>query len=80
MFDNDTDIRQDMIDNFLRNSQNKKNLNEYLSKKKKSTCIRELSIWLQHTKIQCFVLHQYKCSIHMISQSHTVSQKKLTSD
>ena len=33
MFDDDTDIPQDMIDNFLRNSQNKNNLNEFLSKK-----------------------------------------------
>ena len=33
MFDDDADIPQDMIDNFLRNSQNKKNLNKFLSKK-----------------------------------------------
>ena len=33
MFDDDTDIPQDMRDNFLRNSQNKNNLNEFLSKK-----------------------------------------------
>ena len=33
MFDNDTDIPQDMIDNFLRNSQNKNNLHEFLSEK-----------------------------------------------
>ena len=33
MFDDDTDIPQDMIDNFLRNSQDKNNLNEFLSKK-----------------------------------------------
>ena len=33
MFDDDTDISQDMIDNFLRNSQNENNLNEFLSKK-----------------------------------------------
>ena len=33
MFDNDTDIPQDMIDNFLRNSHNKNNLIEFLSKK-----------------------------------------------
>ena len=33
MFDDDTDIPQDMIDNFLRNNQNKNNINEFLSKK-----------------------------------------------
>ena len=33
MFDDDTDIPKDMIDNILRNSQNKYNLNEFLSKK-----------------------------------------------
>ena len=33
MFDNDNDIPQAMIDNFLRNSQNKNNVNEFLSKK-----------------------------------------------
>ena len=33
MFDDDTDIPKDMIDNILRNSQNKYNLNELLSKK-----------------------------------------------
>ena len=33
MFDDDTDIPQDMRDNFLRNSQNKNNLNEFLSKR-----------------------------------------------
>ena len=33
MFDSDTDIPQDMIDNFLRNSQNKNNLHEFLSEK-----------------------------------------------
>ena len=33
MFEDDTDIPQDMIDNFLRNSRNKNNLNEFLSKK-----------------------------------------------
>ena len=33
MFDDDTDIPQDMIDNFLRNSQNENNLSEFLSKK-----------------------------------------------
>ena len=33
MINDDTDIPQDMIDNFLRNSQNKINLNEFLSKK-----------------------------------------------
>ena len=33
MFDDDTDIPRDMIDKFLRNSQNKNNLNEFLSKK-----------------------------------------------
>ena len=33
MFDDDTDISQDMIDNFLRNIKNKNNLNEFLSKK-----------------------------------------------
>ena len=32
IFDDDTDIPQDMIDNFLRNDQNKNNLNEFLSK------------------------------------------------
>ena len=66
MFDDDTDIPQDVIDNFLRNSHNKNNLNEFLSKKihqstkylLQSTYIRALSIWLQHTKIQCYVLHQ----------------------
>ena len=34
MFNDDTDIPRDMINNFLRNSQNKNNLNELLSKKK----------------------------------------------
>ena len=57
MFDNDNDIPQDMIDNFLRNSQNKNNANEFLSKKIIDLYIRALSIWLQHTKIQCYVLH-----------------------
>ena len=33
VFDDDTDIPQDMIENFLRNSQNKKNINEFLLKK-----------------------------------------------
>ena len=33
MFDDDADIPQDMIDNFLRNIQDKNNLNEFLSKK-----------------------------------------------
>ena len=33
MFDDDTDIPQDMIDNFLRNIKHKNNLNEFLSKK-----------------------------------------------
>ena len=33
MFDDDTDTPQDMTDNFLINSQNKNNLNEFLSKK-----------------------------------------------
>ena len=33
MFDDDTDIPQDMIDNFLRNSQNKNNLNEFVWEK-----------------------------------------------
>ena len=33
MFGDDTDIPQDMRDNFLRNSQNKNNLNEFLSKR-----------------------------------------------
>ena len=32
MFDDDTDISPDMTDNFLGNSQNKNNLNEFLSK------------------------------------------------
>ena len=33
MFDDDTDIPQDMIDNFLRNRQNKNNLNEFVWEK-----------------------------------------------
>ena len=33
MFDDDADIPQDMIDNFLRNIQDKNNLNEFFSKK-----------------------------------------------
>ena len=33
MFDDDTDFPQDMIDNFLRNSQNKNNLYEFFLKK-----------------------------------------------
>ena len=32
MFDDDTDISPDMTDNFLGNSQNRNNLNEFLSK------------------------------------------------
>ena len=45
MFDDDTNIPQDMIDNFLRNSQNKSNLNEFVSEKN-STYIKAVTIWL----------------------------------
>ena len=45
IFDDDTNIPQDMIDNFLRNSQNKSNLNEFVSEKN-STYIKAVTIWL----------------------------------
>ena len=45
IFDDDTNIPQDMIDNFLRNSQNKSNLNEFASEKN-STYIKAVTIWL----------------------------------
>ena len=57
MFNDDTDIPRDMINNFLRNSQNKNNLNELLSKKK-STYIWTLSICCNIQRYMMFYINR----------------------